>query len=106
MGGQGLTRCIPYRLSTASPTLPLFNDLRNMTLTRDEGAPIKVSEAQIAKFRERRDIAKLRDEIQHTTDKLEKSRLRGDSYGLWHGAPQKSSHHHTMSLTFRLSPHF
>ncbi|KAL2015304.1 hypothetical protein VTK56DRAFT_5882 [Thermocarpiscus australiensis] len=55
----------------------LFNDLRNMTLTRDEGAPIKVSEAQIAKFRERRDIAKLRDEIQHTTDKLEKSRLRG-----------------------------
>ncbi|KAK4244552.1 hypothetical protein C7999DRAFT_43822 [Corynascus novoguineensis] len=32
----------------------LFNDLRNITLTRDEGAPIK-----------------------HTTDKLEKSRLRG-----------------------------
>ncbi|KAK3302866.1 uncharacterized protein B0T15DRAFT_559287 [Chaetomium strumarium] len=55
----------------------LFNDLRNMTLTRDEGAPIKVSEAQIAKFRERRDIAKLCDEIQHTTDKLEKSRLCG-----------------------------
>ncbi|KAK4096654.1 hypothetical protein N658DRAFT_345870, partial [Parathielavia hyrcaniae] len=55
----------------------LFNDLRNMTLTLDEGAPIKVSEAQIAKFRERKDIAKLRDEIQHTTDKLEKSRLRG-----------------------------
>ncbi|KAK4110185.1 hypothetical protein N656DRAFT_303872 [Canariomyces notabilis] len=55
----------------------LFNDLRSMTLTRDEGAPIKVSEAQIAKFRERKDIAKIRDEIQHTTDKLEKSRLRG-----------------------------
>lgn len=55
----------------------LFNDLRNITLTRDEGAPIKVSEVQIAKFRERKDIAKLRDKIQHTTDKLEKGRLRG-----------------------------
>lgn len=54
----------------------LFNQLRNMTLTRDEGAPTKVSEAQIAKFQERNDITKLRDEIQHTTDKLEKRRLR------------------------------
>ncbi|KAL2020079.1 hypothetical protein VTK56DRAFT_8883 [Thermocarpiscus australiensis] len=54
----------------------LFNDLRNMTLTRDEGGPISVSEAQVAKFRERRDIAKLRDKIQASTDKLEKSRLR------------------------------
>lgn len=55
----------------------LFNELRNITLTRDKGAPIKVLEAQIAKFRERMDIAKLYGEIQHTTKKLEKSRLRG-----------------------------
>ncbi|KAK4129016.1 hypothetical protein N657DRAFT_50085 [Parathielavia appendiculata] len=53
----------------------LFNDLRNMSLTRDEGAPISVSKEQISKFRERRDIAKFRDEIQASTDQGEKKRL-------------------------------
>jgi hypothetical protein len=38
----------------------LFNDLRNMTLTRDEGAPISVSKEKIAEFQERKDIARVR----------------------------------------------
>ncbi|KAM7203065.1 hypothetical protein V8F33_002413 [Rhypophila sp. PSN 637] len=47
----------------------LFSDLRNMSLTRDEGAPISVLEEQIVKFRERNDIAQFRGMIQASTDK-------------------------------------
>ncbi|KAK4233269.1 hypothetical protein C8A03DRAFT_19624 [Achaetomium macrosporum] len=54
----------------------LFNELRNMTLTRDEGSHISVSEEQIAKFHERNDIAGFRAEIQASTDQDEKNRLR------------------------------
>jgi hypothetical protein len=54
----------------------LFEDLRNITLIQDKGAPISVLEAQVAKFQERRDIAKLRNKIQASTNKLKKSRLR------------------------------
>jgi len=53
----------------------LFNDLRSMTLTRDEGAPISVSEERLTEFRERNDIAKFRAEIQASTDKREKNRI-------------------------------
>ncbi|KAK3897146.1 hypothetical protein C8A05DRAFT_39305, partial [Staphylotrichum tortipilum] len=53
----------------------LFNDLRNMSLTRDEGAPISVSEERIAKFQERNDIAKFRAEIWASTDRKEKIKL-------------------------------
>jgi hypothetical protein len=54
---------------------PLFNDLRNMTLTRDEGAPISVSKEKIAEFLGRKDIARFRAEIQASTDPGEKNRL-------------------------------
>jgi hypothetical protein len=53
----------------------LFNDLRSMTLTRDEGAPISVSEERLVEFQKRRDIAKFRAEIQASTDKREKNRI-------------------------------
>jgi hypothetical protein len=53
----------------------LFNDLRNMTLTRDEGAPISVSKEKIAEFQGRKDIARFRAEIQAATDQGEKNRL-------------------------------
>jgi len=55
----------------------LFNDLRSMTLTRDEGAPISVSEERLTKFQERNDIAKFCTEIQASTDKKEKNRIYG-----------------------------
>ncbi|KAK4207480.1 hypothetical protein QBC37DRAFT_380047 [Rhypophila decipiens] len=53
----------------------LFNELRNMTLTRDEGAPISVSEEKIAKFQKRNDITELRAMIHASTNKSEKNRL-------------------------------
>ncbi|KAG7293987.1 hypothetical protein NEMBOFW57_004048 [Staphylotrichum longicolle] len=53
----------------------LFKDLRSMTLTRDEGAPISVSEERLVEFQKRRDIAKFRAEIQASTDKREKNRI-------------------------------
>ena len=53
----------------------LFSNLRNMTLTRDEGAPISVSKEEVAKFRERKDIAEFRAPIQASTDRIEKKRL-------------------------------
>ncbi|KAL2137751.1 hypothetical protein VTI28DRAFT_8386 [Corynascus sepedonium] len=53
----------------------LFNDLRNMTLSRDEGAPVWVPKEQIEKFHKRNDIAKFRAQIQASTDKKEKNRL-------------------------------
>jgi len=54
----------------------LFNELRNMSHTRDEGAPISVSKEQVAKFEERRDVTELRAQIRASTDKSEKNRLR------------------------------
>ncbi|KAM7189007.1 Protein of unknown function (DUF3435) domain containing protein [Rhypophila sp. PSN 637] len=53
----------------------LFNELRNITLTRNEGAPISVSEEKIAKFQKRNDITQLRAMIHASTDKSEKNRL-------------------------------
>ncbi|KAM7209967.1 hypothetical protein V8F06_014645, partial [Rhypophila decipiens] len=53
----------------------LFSELRNMSLTRDEGAPNSVSEEQISKFRKRNDIAEFRAMIMASTDKSEKTRL-------------------------------
>lgn len=53
----------------------LFSDLRNMSLTRDEGAPISVSKGQIAKFQERNDIAEFRAMIWALIDQGEKNRL-------------------------------
>ncbi|KAL2168264.1 hypothetical protein VTG60DRAFT_232 [Thermothelomyces hinnuleus] len=46
-----------------------------MTLIRDEGAPISVSEEQIAKFHEQKDIAGFRAETRASTDQDEKNRL-------------------------------
>ncbi|KAK4237967.1 hypothetical protein C8A03DRAFT_34023, partial [Achaetomium macrosporum] len=53
----------------------LFSNLRNMTLTWDEGAPISVSKEQVAKFRERKDIAEFRARIQASTDSSERKKL-------------------------------
>ncbi|KAL2192294.1 hypothetical protein P885DRAFT_4118, partial [Corynascus similis CBS 632.67] len=53
----------------------LFNDVRNMSLSRDEGAPVWVPKEQIEKFHKRNDIAKFRAQIQASTDKKEKNRL-------------------------------
>ncbi|KAH8891472.1 hypothetical protein GQ53DRAFT_147693 [Thozetella sp. PMI_491] len=53
----------------------LYNELRSMTLTRDEGAPISVSKEKIAEFKARNDIAGFRAEIQATSDPKEKRRL-------------------------------
>lgn len=53
----------------------LFSDLRNMSLTRDEGAAISVPKEQIAKFQERNDITEFRAKIRASTDRGEKNRL-------------------------------
>ncbi len=50
----------------------LFDDLRCMSLTRDEGAPISVSKERIAEF----DITGFRAKIQDTTDPDVKKSLR------------------------------
>ncbi|KAM7213602.1 Protein of unknown function (DUF3435) domain containing protein, partial [Rhypophila decipiens] len=60
---------------TVSRDETLFNELRNMTLTRDEDAPISVSEERIAKFQTRNDITELRAMIHASTKKSEKNRL-------------------------------
>jgi hypothetical protein len=67
---------IAFGPKAVRPDEDLFNDLRNMTQTRDEGAPISVSEEQIAKWEERMDVTELRAQIRASTDKSEKRRLR------------------------------
>ncbi|KAM7182609.1 hypothetical protein V8F33_014175, partial [Rhypophila sp. PSN 637] len=54
----------------------LFNELRNITLTRDEGTPILVSEEKIAKFQKQNDVTELRTMIQALTNRSEKDRLK------------------------------
>ncbi len=77
MGHLGTIFETDYQTGVVRPHLPalafrpkavrrdetLFDDLRNMSLIRDEGAPISVSRECIAKFQKRINIAKLRAEI-------------------------------------------
>ncbi|KAH6635841.1 hypothetical protein F5144DRAFT_159177 [Chaetomium tenue] len=67
---------VAFGLKAVREDKALFNELRNMSQTRDDGAPISVPEAEIAKFKERRDVAELRAQIQASTDKPEKNKLR------------------------------